>query len=371
MFVCFQNTKPVSTPLEAHDFKISVTLSPKTDDEHDYMSRVLYSSSIGFFMYAMFGQNRDGVIKENTKHALIATSYLHLKHNEQVKYINELLAVNPRILLSGPAGSEIYQEILVKALAHFYGAKLLIFDSEAFRLSVKDAEPMEGTEASSSPTANNSISSLAGPSKNTVFMTGIDCPLVIESDFIGSTSALDSTPIRGPAFGTRGKIVLSFKDSPSAKVVIRESRNSPVILFMKDAEKTTAGNSVSYSMYKSWLEKIPDNIVIIGSHIHSDDHKEELPVMEISYGLNFLALVVIGAEKVVGWALINHLMRNTQADVDMRLVLSPISIQYGLELLEAKQNDTKSLKKSLKDVETDKEFEKALLADVIPPVILG
>ncbi|PHT27899.1 hypothetical protein CQW23_32494 [Capsicum baccatum] len=156
---------------------------------------------------------------------------------------------------------------------------------------------------------------------------------------------------QGPAFGTRGKIVLSFNDSPSAKVgvqfdkpiprginlgglcedahgffckvdeprlegiglddlenllvntlfevVIRESRNSPVILFMKDAEKTTAGNSVSYSMYKSWLEKIPDNIVIIGSHILSDDHKEECikwPVMEMSYGLNFLALVVISAK---------------------------------------------------------------------------
>ncbi|PHT79743.1 hypothetical protein T459_17795 [Capsicum annuum] len=246
-------------------------------------------------------------IRENTKHALIGTSYLHLKHNEQVKYINELPAVNPRILLSSPA--EIYQEILVKALAHFYGAKLLIFDSKTFRLSVKDAEPMEGTEASSSPTANDSISSLAGPSKNTVFMTGD------RVRFIGSTSALDSTPIRGPAFGTRGKIVLSFKASPLEKLgvqfdkpvprgtnlvdelrlegtgqddlenllvntlfedVIRESRNSPVILFMKDAEKTTTGNSGSYSKYKSWLEKIPDTIVIIGSHIYSDDHKEEI-----------------------------------------------------------------------------------------------
>lgn len=46
------------------------------------------------------------------------------------------------------------------------------------RLSVKDAEPIEGTEESSSPIANDSISSLAGPSKNTVFMTGIECPLV-------------------------------------------------------------------------------------------------------------------------------------------------------------------------------------------------
>ncbi|KAF3680921.1 putative DNA-directed RNA polymerases IV and V subunit 2-like [Capsicum annuum] len=408
------------------------------------------------------------------------------------------------------------------------------------RLSVKNAEPMEGTETSSSPIANASISSLAGPSKNTVFMIGD------RVRFIGSTSALDSTPIRGPVFGTRGKIVLSFKDSPSAKVgikydkpiprginlgglckdahgffckvrshsftsnafyqlasgvlcdkkvppklkgkfyrvvvrpallygaecwpvknshiqkmkvaemrmlrwmcgltrgdrvrnetirekvgvtsveckmrearlrwfghvkrrgmdapvrrcerlaldgfrrgrgrpkkywgevirrdmeqlqltedmtldrkvVIRESRNSPVILFMKDAEKTTAGNSVSYSMYKSWLEKIPDTIVIIGSHIHSDDHKEE---KELNYW------VLEGAEKVVGWALSHHLMRNTQADVDMRLVVSP----YGLELLQAKQNDTKSLKKSLKDVETDNEFEKALMADVIPPSDIG
>ncbi|PHT97138.1 hypothetical protein BC332_33935 [Capsicum chinense] len=47
------------------------------------------------------------------------------------------------------------------------------------------------------------------------------------------------------------------------------------------------------------------------------------------------------------------------------------SIQYGLELLQAKQNDTKSLKKSLKDVETDNEFEKALLADAIPPSDIG
>ncbi|PHT29376.1 hypothetical protein CQW23_31027 [Capsicum baccatum] len=78
-----------------------------------------------------------------------------------------------------------------------------------------------------------------------------------------------------------------------------------------------------------------------------------------------------GGEKVVGSALSHHLMWNTQADVDMRLVLSPVSIQYGLELLQAKQNDTKSLKKSLKDVETDNEFEKALLTDVNPSSDIG
>ncbi|KAF3657485.1 hypothetical protein FXO38_13667 [Capsicum annuum] len=67
-----QNAKPVSTPLATH-FKLSTTLSPKTDDKRDYMSRVPYSSAVGSLMYAMvcsqpdlsyaFGRNRDGVIR--------------------------------------------------------------------------------------------------------------------------------------------------------------------------------------------------------------------------------------------------------------------------------------------------------------------
>ena len=47
-----QNAKPVSTPLAAH-FRLSATLSPETDDERDYMSRVPYSSAVGSLMYAM------------------------------------------------------------------------------------------------------------------------------------------------------------------------------------------------------------------------------------------------------------------------------------------------------------------------------
>ncbi|PHT39952.1 hypothetical protein CQW23_18806 [Capsicum baccatum] len=47
-----QNAKPVSTSLVAH-FKLSDTLSPKTVNEHDYMSRVPYSSDVGSLMYAM------------------------------------------------------------------------------------------------------------------------------------------------------------------------------------------------------------------------------------------------------------------------------------------------------------------------------
>ncbi|KAF3665269.1 Retrovirus-related Pol polyprotein from transposon TNT 1-94 [Capsicum annuum] len=53
-----QNAKPVSTPLAAH-FKLSATLSPKIDDECDYMSRVPYSSVVGSLMYAMVYSQSD------------------------------------------------------------------------------------------------------------------------------------------------------------------------------------------------------------------------------------------------------------------------------------------------------------------------
>jgi hypothetical protein len=49
----------------------------------------------------------------NTKNVLIATSFIHLKHKKHAKYTLELTTVNPRILLSGPAGkwSFLFNEI--------------------------------------------------------------------------------------------------------------------------------------------------------------------------------------------------------------------------------------------------------------------
>ncbi|KAL6968496.1 hypothetical protein U1Q18_034298, partial [Sarracenia purpurea var. burkii] len=54
------------------------------------------------------------------------------------------------------------------------------------------------------------------------------------------------------------------------------------------------------------------------------------------------------------------------------------SIRYGIDILQGIQNETKSVKKSLKveliaivDIGTENEFEKKLLADVIPPSDIG
>ena len=45
-----KDTKSISTPLAPH-FKLNVTMSPKTVEEREYMTRVPYASSVGSLMY--------------------------------------------------------------------------------------------------------------------------------------------------------------------------------------------------------------------------------------------------------------------------------------------------------------------------------
>ncbi|XP_040985695.1 uncharacterized protein LOC121233975 isoform X2 [Juglans microcarpa x Juglans regia] len=499
-------------------------------------------------------------LSENTKNVLISASFIHLKHKEHVKYTSELTTVNPRILLSGPAGSEIYQEMLAKALANYFGAKLLIFDSHSFLggFSSKEAEQLKdgdnAEKSCNSPKQSpltmdlaRSMDPSAGEadppsSSNAPSSYGLDSQPNIETETVPSTSGTAknylfkigdrvrfngstlggscpaASPSRGPPSGSRGKVALVFEENPLSKVGVRfdkaiedgvdlggrceeghgffcnvtdlrldstsveeldkllintlfevvtsESRSTPFILFMKDAEKSIVGNVDSLSTFKSKIEKLCDNVVVIVLHTHTDNRKEkshpggllftkfgsnqtalldlafpdsfgrlhergkEVPkstkvltklfpnkviihmpqdeellaswkqqldrdaeTLKMKGNLNYLRTVLgrngmecegiealcikdqmltnESADKVVGWALSHHLMHNPEADPDARLVLSSESIQYGVRILQAIHNESKSLKKSLKDVATENEFEKRLLADVIPPTDIG
>ncbi|KAH1246081.1 ATPase family AAA domain-containing protein 1-A [Glycine max] len=504
-------------------------------------------------------------LSENTKTVLIAACIIHLKHKEHAKYTTDLTTINPRILLSGPAGSEIYQEMLAKALAKYFGAKLLIFDSHSLLggLSSKEAELLKDgfnaekfcayakspsssdmarcmdPSASEPDTPNSSnaptpygfesqpkleadnVPSTSGTAKNCVFKLGDRVKYSSSSGGLYQLQTISSKYnnrlYRGPANGSRGKVVLLFDDNPLSKigvrfdkpipdgvdlgglceggqgffcnvtdlrlensgieeldrllintlfeVVVSESRNAPFILFMKDAEKSIVGNGDPFS-FKSRLENLPDNVVVIGSHTHTDSRKEkshpggllftkfgsnqtalldlafpdsfgrlhdrgkeapkpnktltklfpnkvtihmpqdeallaswkqqldrDVETLKIKENLHNLRTVlsrcgvecegletlcirnqtlsIENAEKIVGWALSCHLMQNAETDPDAKLVLSCKSIQYGVGILHATQNESKILKKSLKDVVTENEFEKRLLADVIPPNDIG
>ncbi|GMJ09177.1 hypothetical protein like AT1G02890 [Hibiscus trionum] len=492
-------------------------------------------------------------LSDTTKKVLIASSYVHLKCNKFAKYASDLSTMSPRILLSGPSGSEIYQETLAKALAKHFSARLLIVDSlllpggstskeadpvkepsraerayvyakrAAQAAALQQKRPTSSVEADI--TGGSSLSSQALPkqevstatSKNYTFKKGD------RVKFVGATSpsGLSSLQpaLRGPTIGFRGKVLLAFEENGSSKIGVRfdrsipegndlgglceedhgffcaasslrldssggddveklavnelfevavnESKNSPLILFLKEIEKSMAGNTDVYNSLKSKVENLPANVVVIGSHTQMDNRKEKSHpggLLFTKFGSNQTALLDLAfpdnfgrlhdrsketpktmkqvsrlfpnkvtiqlpqdeallldwkqqlerdtetlkaqsniscirsvlsrngldcpdletlcikdqtltnesVEKVVGWALSHHFMNSTEALIkDAKLIVSTESIKYGLDIFQGIQNESKSLKKSLKDVVTENEFEKKLLADVIPPSDIG
>ncbi|KAL2540504.1 AAA-type ATPase family protein [Abeliophyllum distichum] len=271
-------------------------------------------------------------LSETTKNLLIASTYIPLKCDRFAKFTSNLRSVCPRILLSGPAGSEIYQETLMKALAKHCGARLVIVDF--FLLpggsTAKEADPVKESlkpTRKSAATARKQEASIAS-SKNYTFKKG---DRVIFVGPLASAFHACPTPISGPTHGHTGKVVLSFEENPSSKIGVRfdraipdgndlgghceedhgfycyasllrlesssaeytnklaineffevasiESKSSPLILFVKDIEKSMVANPEAYVDFKNKLETLPENVVVIASHTETDNQNEKVNVI--------------------------------------------------------------------------------------------
>ncbi|KAJ6760902.1 AAA ATPASE putative-RELATED [Salix purpurea] len=191
-------------------------------------------------------------LSENTKNVLIAASFIHLKHRKHARYTSELTTLNPRILLSGPVGSEIYQEMLAKALANYFGAKLLVFDSHSFLggLSSKEAELMKDgfngvkscTCAKQSPVTTVASKSVILSASETDTPCSLNAPANLESQ----TKMEDTLP-SSSGFGASGNLLFKIGD----RVKFTSSSSSGLY-------QTTTSSSPTYlldnwSSPSSWL----------------------------------------------------------------------------------------------------------------------
>ncbi|KAK6780777.1 hypothetical protein RDI58_022961 [Solanum bulbocastanum] len=543
---------------------------------HQTFKNALQQGVVDFNTIDVTFENFPYYLSENTKNVLIASTYIHLKCNGFAQYVSDLPTVCPRILLSGPAGSEIYQETLAKALAKYFCAKLLIVDSLLLPggSSAKDVEPVKvsskperasvfakraaqaaalhlnkkpASSVEADITGGSILSSHAQPkqeastasSKSYTFKKGD------RVKYVGSLTSGFSplqAPLRGPTYGYRGKVVLAFEENGSSKIGVRfdrsipegndlgglcdedhgffcaatsnnracrfgdlifsfsaadllrldssstdeidklainelfevaskESKSGPLVLFIKDIEKSMVGNPEAYAAFKIKLEHLPENVVAIASHAQSDSRKEkshpggllftkfgsnQTALLDLAFPDNFgrlqdrsketpktmkqltrlfpnkvtiqipqvlwqdetllsdwkqkldrdmetmksqsniasirnvlnrikincddletlcikdQALTNESVEKIIGWALSHHYMHESESSMkEPKLIISSESIAYGLSMFQGIQGETKSLKKSLKDVVTENEFEKKLLGDVIPPTDIG
>nr|VDC64579.1 unnamed protein product [Brassica rapa] len=272
-----------------------------------------------------------------TKDVLITSTYVHMNCGSKfAKYASDLSTVCPRMLLSGPAGSEIYQEMLAKALAKKFGAKLMIVDT----LLLPGGSTAKEADSTIESSRRERFSVLAKRAVQAAHVTVLKHKKPTSSvvaditgdrvKFVGSSiSSLPSfhSPLRGPVLGFHGKVVLAFEDNASSKIGVRfdkpiadgndlgglcerdrgffcaasslrldsyssddvdklaineifevasnESENGSLILFLKDIGKSVSGRIDVYATLKSKLESLPEKIVVIASQTQLDSRKEK------------------------------------------------------------------------------------------------
>ncbi|GJN07900.1 hypothetical protein PR202_ga25773 [Eleusine coracana subsp. coracana] len=435
-------------------------------------------------------------LSEHTKCDLLSSAYVHLHCKDYIKFTEDISSLSQRVMLSGSTGTEIYQEYLMKALAKYFGARLLIVDSSMLfggQIS-KDLESYKkgdrvryiGSLQSSdiildgqSPPSFGSLGEICLPfEENRSSKVGVrfDKQIPGGNDLGGNCEVdhglfcpVDSLCLDSPGWEDRSKrpfdVIVEF--------VSEEIQNGPLILFLKDTENI-CGNNNSYYGLKSKLKNFPGGVFIVGSQIQSDNRKEkansgslflskflysqaviDIALQEIQdleridggvgksketskairhltklfpYKVTIQApqdevelsqwnqmlnrdieilkgkaniskirtfVTRVGLEcadletvcikdriltndcidKIVGFALSHQLKNGADPDPlsNVRFAISCESLKHGIDMLENIQSDMKSSnkRKSLKDIATENEFEKRLLADVIPPHEIG
>ncbi|KAJ8510629.1 hypothetical protein OPV22_001063 [Ensete ventricosum] len=192
-------------------------------------------------------------LSENTKYLLLSCAFVHLERKEFSKYTTEISSLSQRVLLSGPLGSEIYQETLVKALAKEFGARMLIIDWFTLLdvLPLKDSKPFKevkkldkpsfpgkqhahrrrrasSVEADIMASSVHDLESLVNQEASTASSKSYPFKKGDRVTYVGSLQSRE-VPLgpRGPNYGYRGKVMLVFEENRFAKVGVRFDKPIP------------------------------------------------------------------------------------------------------------------------------------------------
>ncbi|CAN4077636.1 unnamed protein product [Withania somnifera] len=232
-------------------------------------------------------------LSEQTRVLLTSASFVHLTNANFAKHTRNLSPASRTILLSGPA--ELYQQMLAKALAHYFNAKLLLLDVTDF--SLKMQSKYGGTckeysfKRSISETTVGRISGMFGSfsmqpkeeNKGTLRRqsSGVD---------IGSKDgSLKATNLRRNAsasanltditsYGSSANPAPLMRNSSWSfdeklliqtlyKIIVKVSKTSPMVLYLRDVEKILCRSEKIYVLFQKMLKKLSGAVLILGSRI--------------------------------------------------------------------------------------------------------
>ncbi|KAL6508381.1 hypothetical protein OROHE_021923 [Orobanche hederae] len=233
-------------------------------------------------------------LSERTRVLLTSAAYVHLKQLDVSKHTRNLSPASRSILLSGPA--ELYQQMLAKALAHHFEAKLLLLDINDFSLKMQSKYNITKKDSSLRRSISEAtierMSSFFGSvllykdeNKGTLSVqrNGLDTTVrdtegvntsvrprrfsSVSSDMnnINGLSAPSNSapPKRISSWSFDEKLLLQSLD----KVLVSISQTNCIILYIRDVDKLFLQSSSLYKLFDRMLKKLTGSVLVLGSRM--------------------------------------------------------------------------------------------------------
>ncbi|GAB2265137.1 hypothetical protein Dimus_000202 [Dionaea muscipula] len=248
-------------------------------------------------------------LSEQTRVLLTSAAYVHLKHGEVSKFTRNLSPGSNAILLSGPA--ELYQQMLAKALANYFEAKLLLLDVADFSIKMQNkygfSKKQTGFKRSVSEMTLEKMSGLFGSfsirspkdeSRGSLRrqMSSVD----IKSRGVeGAGSSLKhrrnaSTSTDMSSLASQHSVVNKRASSwcfdekiflqALYRVLVSMAENGCIILYIRNVERLLLRSERVYNLFGKLLNKLTGRVLILGSRmvspeIDNSDADERLAVL--------------------------------------------------------------------------------------------
>uniref|UniRef100_A0A0E0BZA2 AAA+ ATPase domain-containing protein n=1 Tax=Oryza meridionalis TaxID=40149 RepID=A0A0E0BZA2_9ORYZ len=245
-------------------------------------------------------------LSEQTRVLLTSAAYVHLKQADISKYTRNLAPASRAILLSGPA--ELYQQMLAKALAHYFEAKLLLLDPTDFLIKIHSkygggSSTDSSFKRSISETTLEKVSGLLGSlsilpqkekPKGTIRRQSSMTDMKLRSSESTSSfpklkrnastsSDMSSLASQGPPnnpASLRRASSWTFDEKILVQAVYKVlhsvSKKNPIVLYIRDVEKFLHKSKKMYVMFEKLLNKLEGPVLVLGSRIVDMDFDEEL-----------------------------------------------------------------------------------------------
>ncbi|XP_010537130.1 PREDICTED: putative ribosome biogenesis ATPase nvl [Tarenaya hassleriana] len=296
-------------------------------------------------------------LSERTRVLLTSAAYVHLKQYDISKHTRNLAPASKAILLSGP--SEFYQQMLARALAHYFESKLLLLDITDFSVKIQSKYGCTKKEPSHKRSISEmtleKMSSLMGsfsmlnPREETRgalrrHTSGNDlCSRSFESSSkppkhkrnastasdISSKSSRSSVSVSG---SSKRATNLCFDEKlflqSLYKVLVSVSESNSVILYLRDIEKLLESERF-YKLFQRLLTKVSGPVLILGSRLlePEDDCQEVSEEISDLFPYNIEIRTPEEESQLVSW--------KTRLEEDMKMIQFQDNKNHIAEVLAA------------------------------------